>query len=481
MTSRRNKNLVFLLILTVLSAAALVVAAREDASGPGGQAAAGTRLADAGILGVSARLVQKKVLQGSEGTVEMELELNTDETPLDADRPAQHVDLVLVLDRSGSMSGTKIRAARRAVLDLIDRLSAGDRLALLSYAEHARTHFGLLPVTGANRKLMVSALQHLTAAGGTNLGAGLDAGIQLLERSARRSVPGKLILISDGLANRGVVAPGALGNMAARTADREFAVSTVGVGEDFNEFLLTTIADRGAGNYHYLDDPDAFAEVLWKEFHFSRTALARGVTVFVPLVPDVDLVNASGYPLTRTADGILFQPGSLGNGQNRRLYLTFRLPTANLGRIEIPAPQVSYRYSGRTFRTTPPGLFAVACVADRHQVLSSIDPAGWADKVLQEDFNRLRQQVAADIKSGEKDRAFHRIDSYYRRQSEINAAVKSERVSRNLAGDLEHLREKVDATFSGAPAAVEQKQKSAAKSLQYQGYSGRRQNRPATQ
>jgi Ca-activated chloride channel family protein len=116
----------------------------------------------------------------------------------------------------------------------------------------------------------------------------------------------------------------------------------------------------------------------------------------------------------------------------------------------------------------------ISCVADETQVLTSIDRSSWQDKVLLEDFNRLKQEVAADIKSGEKHRAIDRIDSYHRSQSAVNAAVNSEAVRQNLSEDVKELREIVNETFAGAPAAVAQKQKSTAKSLQYQGYSGRR-------
>jgi Ca-activated chloride channel family protein len=474
----RKRNLIHLVVLITLSAAALVLAARGDTARQAATSPPVYRGGHSGILGVSAQLVQQKVLLGSEGFIGMELVLKTDEVPADEKRPLQSVDMVVVLDRSGSMNGAKINDARQAVLDLIDRLSSHDRLALISYAESVREHFGLLPVDSDNRPLMISAVRRLAAGGGTNLGDGLDAGIRMLGRSAGRGRLGKLILMSDGLANRGILDPERLGEMAAAAVTREFAVSTVGVGQEFNEFLMTTIADRGAGNYYYLDHPAAFAAVFQKEFYLSRNAVATGLTVSVPLTPGIHLVDASGYPLSRTRGGVRFHPGSLGGGQTRRLYLTFQVPTGTAGRLELGAPNVSYRYGGREYQVTLSNRFDIACVADEREVLGSIDRSSWQDKVLREDFNRLRQEVAADIKSGRKDRAIHRIDSYCRRQSSINSSLQSEVVQRNLDRDVKNLREKVDDTFTGAPAAVEQKQKSTAKALQYKGYSGRRMASP---
>ena len=138
------------------------------------------------------------------------------------------------------MQGAKIRDARRAILDLIDRLTPRDRLALISYAEGVRRHFTLLPVDGDNRPFMKSAVRQLSTGGGTNL---------------------------------------------------------------------------GAGNYYYLDQPAAFAEVFQKEFYLSRNTVATGITVFVPLAPGVQLVNASGYPLNHNANGVRFHTGSLAAGR----------------------------------------------------------------------------------------------------------------------------------------------------------------------
>ena len=117
----------------------------------------------------------------------------------------------------------------------------------------------------------------------------------------------------------------------------------------------------------------------------------------------------------------------------------------------------------------------IACVEDQQEVVSSIDKAGWSDKVLKEDYNLLKEKVAADIRAGNKTSAVKRIEHYRREKEEINASVQSAEVSRNLTKDLDALKDQVNETFQGAPSAVQKKQKANAKALQYEGYSGRRQ------
>jgi Ca-activated chloride channel family protein len=118
--------------------------------------------------------------------------------------------------------------------------------------------------------------------------------------------------------------------------------------------------------------------------------------------------------------------------------------------------------------------FTIACVGDETRVLSSIDRTRWEHKVLTDDYNRLKQEVAADISAGSVGAARKRIDAYEKEQTALNAVVNSPGVARNLEGDVQDLKKRVDETFKGPPAEVMEKQKSSSKSMQYEGYSNRR-------
>ena len=250
-----------------------------------------------GVVTLAGNLTQDKVLYGGDGMAALALTLTADEV-LDLDKgKVNHVDMVIVIDRSGSMQGKKIQDARQAALNLLSSLSAGDRFGVVTYSDGVQRRSNLVRVTTANRERLESIIRSIRAGGATNLGAGLQEGIDVL-LSARKNGNGrKVILISDGLANRGIIHPNSLGNMAAISVEKEFAVSTVGVGSDFNEHLMTHIADRGAGNYYYLENPNLFAEVFHKEFNYTRTAVATSVEVRIPLGKGISISDASGYPI----------------------------------------------------------------------------------------------------------------------------------------------------------------------------------------
>jgi Ca-activated chloride channel family protein len=425
-------------------------------------------------VSLGGHLVQNRVLQGSAGHVNLSLTLAADDD-FDSDTAVQHnVDMVIVLDRSGSMKGRKLADARQAVSDLLSTLTAKDRFAIVTYADGVQQISNLKPVSVGHRQQLARRIAGTAAGGGTNLGAGLRTGIDVLLSSERSGNVRKLVLISDGLANKGITDAAQLGAMAGIAVEKGFAVSTVGVGNDFNEQLMTTIADRGAGNYYYLENPIAFSEVFQREFLYAQTTVASNVSIWFPLNSGLSLIDAAGYPIIRQNDFAVFYPGNLRSGQARKLFLTVQVPTHSKARFEIGPIKVRYCFNGQSLETVLAESFKIACVENKREVKASIDKAAWAEKVIQEDYNRLKQEVAADVKAGKKQNALRKIHRYYREQESINATVGSAKVRQNLDQDLTNLRQRVEDTFTGEPAAVSRKQKASSKALQYEGYRGRR-------
>jgi Ca-activated chloride channel family protein len=427
-----------------------------------------------GPVTLNGRLVQNKILQGSDGRVNLALTLQASDSYGSTVAESRNVDMVIVLDRSGSMQGRKIEDARQAVLMLLSNLSPKDRFALVTYSDGVQHVSPLNKVTENHHEQLETLIHRITASGGTNLGAGLQAAINLLASVAENKNARKVILISDGLANKGITDPDRLGAMAGVAVKKEFVVSTVGIGNNFNELLMTTIADRGAGNYYYLENPMAFAEVFQKELFFSKATMAANVSISFPLNNGISLVNAAGYPIKNQNNHAVFHPGDLRAGQTRKLFLTLQVPSDSTGSFEIGKITAHYRFNGQPMQTSLDRSLKIACVKNEKEVRASIDKASWTEKVIREDYNRLKQDVAGDIKAGKKQKALQRINRYYRKQESINKTVSSEEVTQNLDQDLKDLRQRVEETFQGAPAAVTAKQKSNSKAMQYEGYKGRR-------
>ena len=477
MKPTRLKSFVLVIVLIAATGAAMAYSAGFGKSWLSGLiSGSGVHISPigSGSVTLKGRLVQDKVLQGSDGRVHLALTLQADERFDPQSSEARNVDMVIVLDRSGSMKGRKINDARQAVLHLLSGLTPKDRFALITYSDRVQQISGLKYVSADHGKQLKALVSGIRAGGGTNLGDGLQTGINVMLTAPENGNARKLILISDGLANKGITDYARLGQMAGVAVEKEFAVSTVGVGNDFNEQLMATIADRGAGNYYYLENPLAFAEVFQKEFLYTRTTLATNVSISFPLGSGISVVDAAGYPVSVQEDRAVFYPGDLRAGQTRKMFLTLQLPTDKTGNFELGRIKAHYRFNGQTMETALNGSYKIACVKDQREVQASIDKTSWTEKVIREDYNRLKQEVAADIKAGKKQKALGRIHSYYREQESINAAVGSAEVTQNLDRDLKDLQQRVEDTFEGSPSAVSRKQKANSKAIQYEGYKGRR-------
>ena len=477
MKPTRLKSFVLIIVLIAATGAAMAYSAGGGKSWLSGLfAGPATQIppAGSGPVTLNGRLVQDKVLQGSDGKVHLALTLHADERFDVQSSEARNVDMVIVLDRSGSMKGRKINDARQAVYNLLSGLTAKDRFALITYSDRVQQISDLKYVHADHRGQLKTLVSGILPGGGTNLGDGLQTGINVMLAAHENGNARKLILISDGLANKGITDSTRLGQMAGVAVEKEFAISTVGVGNDFNEQLMTTIADHGAGNYYYLENPLAFADVFQKEFLYTRATVATNVSISFPLANGISIVEAAGYPITVQKEQAVIYPGDLRAAQTRKLFLTLQVPTGETGSFEIGRIKALYRFNGQAMETDLDGSYKISCVEDRREVQASIDKTSWSEKVIREDYNRLKQEVAADIKAGKKQKALGRINNYYREQESINAAVGSAEVTQNLERDLRELQRRVEDTFEGSPAAVSRKQKSNSKSLQFEGYKGRR-------
>lgn len=408
-----------------------------------------------GPLTLAGQLVQEKIFSGGDGTVTFALTMHGDEAITSDHGETQLVDLVIVLDQSGSMAGQKIEYARQAILDLLNRLSEQDRIAIIGYADEVQHYSQLDFVTAANRERFAATILSIAARGSTNLGAGLQAGINMLLENRRGGVLGKVILISDGLANRGITDLQSLGNVASIAAEETMMISTVGVGNDFNPQLMSALASRGAGNFYYLQQAESFAELFEKEFRYAKTVAAYGIEISVPLPEGVTLQKAAVYPVTTKNRVAVFRPGDVLGAETRKLFLTFHLPAQAGTTYQFSGISARYQYQGAAYTATLNGTFEVACVNNPNEAVATIRQSEWEEKVVQEDFSVLQEQVGLSVQNRDLDGALRQIDAYYADKANANAQVGSTKVTTHLKEELAEMREQVRQTFKGSSKDIE--------------------------
>jgi len=405
-----------------------------------------------GGVTLAGRLDRASVLEGQGGLVRMELTIAAAERATGVEHRVP-TDLVVVLDRSGSMQGHKLTFAKAAIRQLIDELGGDDRFALVTYA--AGAHLAIPLADARDDGALNRQVASITANGGTNMSSGLDLANRTVAGSRASGRTARVILISDGLANQGDPSPEGLRRRAGQAVRGEFAVSTVGVGDDFNESLMSSIADAGTGNYYYLQDTRSLATVFSDEFAATRTQVASGVQVTLEPDPGVTVVSAGGYPLEQTDGRTSFRPGTLFGGQQRSVWVTYRVPHQTVGEHSLGGISLTWTDGDQRRRITLDERPVVACVRDMDRFREELDREVWAAGVVRESYNELQEKVAGLVKSGQKDDALRAIEAFDAETSAYNDWVQSPTVSRQL-DEVKKLETEVNDAFTGVDQKLKQ-------------------------
>jgi Ca-activated chloride channel family protein len=407
-------------------------------------------VAAGGPVRVATRVDRGAVLLGGDGLVRMELVL-AGEARAAAAR-AVPTDLVVLLDRSGSMSGEKIEQARLAVHELAERLGPDDRFSLVSFNGSATVDVPPQPATEPNRRAWASLIRGLGAGGGTCIRCALDTGVGLAEQVRTPGRASRVLLISDGISD----ADGLTG-LARRAALGESVVSSIGVGLDFNEQLMTSVADAGAGNFYFLEDAATLPRVFEGELLAARATVASALEVAVEPGPGATVIDAAGYPLEREGRVATFRPGSLFAGQERSLWVTFRLPVDAPRELPLGAVRIGYRDGERPGRVVIDDLPRIACVRDESRFREELDAEVALDGLGHEALGSLQQEVAVSVAAGRRDEAARKVEDYRRQVQELVAAAPSAAPRANaMLDEAELLARTADDAFEGEDQTAKQ-------------------------
>ncbi len=194
-------------------------------------------------------------------------------------------NLVFVVDVSGSMDmENRLGLVKRSLRLLVDQLAENDQVGIVVYGSQARA---VLPPTSAHhRSRILQAIDGLRTEGATNAEAGLKLGYQMAARHLRSGAINRVVLCSDGVANVGITGPGGILETVERERSRGITISTVGVGMgNYNDVLMEQLADKGNGNYYYVDRLDEARRVFVDNLTGTLEVIAKDVKIQVEFDP----------------------------------------------------------------------------------------------------------------------------------------------------------------------------------------------------
>jgi Ca-activated chloride channel family protein len=199
------------------------------------------------------------------------------------ERPASN--LVFLIDVSGSMDEpNKLPLLKAALRLLVDRLSENDRIAMVVYAGSS----GLaLPSTSGDRQAVIAgALEQLQAGGSTNGASGIQLAYEVARQGFIRGGTNRVMLCTDGDFNVGVTDEGALTRLIESEAKSGVFLSVLGFGAgNYKDATMEKLADRGNGNYAYIDGLDEARKVLVEQAGGTLVTIAKDVKLQLEFNP----------------------------------------------------------------------------------------------------------------------------------------------------------------------------------------------------
>lgn len=253
----------------------------------------------------------------------------------------------LVIDRSGSMAGDKIDAARLAAERFINGLNDGDMLALISYGSDVTVDLPFVAVDAASRRQALAIVRNIEEGGGTNIDGGLRAAQQQLASANTAGKVARVILVSDGRPTEGDRRSETLAAHSRALRDAGYTTSTIGLGLDYNEDLMEQLAVVGGGRYHYLKTGAHMAKILDDELQHGRNVVASNVKLHLDrqLAPGLRVVSAAGQTDIGAGNRVVVDVGDLAAGEERHVLIQVAVDNAN-NSVGFAAPELVYRRAG---------------------------------------------------------------------------------------------------------------------------------------
>lgn len=228
--------------------------------------------------------------------------------PAGRERPP--LNFAPVLDISGSMQGEKVAHAREAVRQAVRCLHAGDVFSLVTFSNEVKCPFEPVEVEAHIVEAVESALQEITAGGMTALSGGLEKGI---ENALKQKKDANLVLLlSDGQANVGEADLEKVGQQAWQARQQGLLVSTLGVGPDYNEALMTEIATQGGGRFYHIENANKIPAFVAGELGEVAALAARDARIQLNIPKGATLIPLSAaYPVQQIGEQAVVSVGDI--------------------------------------------------------------------------------------------------------------------------------------------------------------------------
>ena len=207
------------------------------------------------------------------------------------------VDIVFVIDTSGSMSGTKIMQARDSLVEIISQLSSEDHFTIVTFSSSVNTWRNSLVSVAELREEGKRFASGLNANGGTNFAGGLERGINILKSSSNSNYVQLLVMLSDGEPTAGVTDPDMIvATATGQVSDTRISLNMLGFGTNLNLLLLQRLAIANRGIVKQIFEGENAATQLEGFYRSISSPILHSLTFNYP-TSQIETISDVEFPL----------------------------------------------------------------------------------------------------------------------------------------------------------------------------------------
>ncbi len=332
----------------------------------------GTILTASGATGsqVACRVELDRSVLPADGPQQVVVKVTLDAPlpPSEIARPP--VNLCIVLDRSGSMSGQKIEKAKEAAIEALRRLGSGDLFSMVIYDHNVDT---IIPAQSAvNTEWIESRIRGIYPGGNTALFGGVSQGASEIRKHLSSRYIHRILLLSDGLANVGPSGPEDLGRLGAALIKEGISVTTIGVGTDYNEDLMTRLSQNSDGNTYFVESSRDLPRIFTAELGDVLNVVAKQVHVIIECPDGVEPIKIIGRDGRIKNGKVELSLNQLYGGQEKYALVEVRVPAGQSGKnMDIARARVTYENPFTQKKETSRGIASASFSKDKKAVEKS--------------------------------------------------------------------------------------------------------------
>ena len=382
------------------------------------------------------------------------------------------LNIAIVIDRSGSMNEKKkLEYVKRAVDYILEQVKEDDYVSIVTYNDYVNVLQRSQHIT--NIYDLQDKIYDIKADGYTNLSEGMFEGYDQVNNTYSRGYVNRVLLLTDGLANRGITDDYELSKKVRDKNRRDgITISTFGVGNDFNENLLTDIADYGKGNYYYINNSTKIPDIFAQELKGVRSLVAEATKVRIKF-PTEYLTPSKiyGYPYDISGNEVVIDFKDVFAEQTKSVLIKFDIKKKIDSKINFES-DLSYNDVSSDFKEVSENdnQYLQPTTSKDEYTRNSNETV--VQNISLFESNQMMEDALKEADNGNYDRAQNILKNA---QEYMNTQMGSVQASTEMRQQSDNM-DKYSKDLDAAKTKTEDEKKEMQKSGKYDNYNSRKKN-----